>query len=60
MDSTTNRIVKTTYHFIAFCFLIYLAIIMKQVLLKIPLIFFALFHLYDTWWFLTHEGNAPI
>ena len=53
-------IVKTTYHFIVFCFLTYLAIVMKQVLLKIPLIFFALFHLYDTWWFLTHEGNAPI
>jgi hypothetical protein len=60
MDSTTNRIVKTTYHFIVFCFLTYLAIVMKQVLLKIPLIFFAIFHLYDTWWFLTHEGNAPI
>jgi len=59
----TNQIIKTSYHLFATLFLIFLAFYIKNLnlLIKIILIFLAIFHLYDTWWFLNNEkGNAPI
>ena len=59
----SNQIIKTTYHLFATLFLLYIAFytIKLHIIIKIILIFLAIFHLYDTWWFFTHEkGNAPI
>ena len=55
-----NKIIKTSYHFLATIFLLYLAFTLKNIYIRLVLIFLAIFHLYDTWWFLNNEGNAPI
>jgi hypothetical protein len=57
----SNQIIKTSYHLFATLFLIYLVFYIKNLYIRIILIFLAIFHLYDTWWFLNNEkGNAPI
>lgn len=59
----SNQIIKTSYHLFATIFLLYLAFYIKNLnlFIKFILIFLAIFHLYDTWWFLNNEkGNAPI
>lgn len=57
-----NQIVKTSYHLFATLFLLYLVFFIKEIpmICKIILIFLAIFHLYDTWWFFYNSGNAPI
>jgi hypothetical protein len=57
-----NQIIKTSYHLFATLFLLYLVIYIKSLnnICKVILVFLAIFHLYDTWWFLNNEGNAPI
>ena len=61
MELNQNKIIKTSYHLFATIFLTYLAITLKSnIFIKIVLIFLAIFHLYDTWWFLNNDGNAPI
>ena len=57
-----RKIVKTVYHFLAFIFLLYLGLylIKTSVVIRIILVIFAVFHLYDTWWFLNYDSNAPI
>ena len=58
----TNQIIKTSYHGFAFLFLFYLAFFTKlNNIIKFILVFLAIFHLYDTYWFFVNEkGNAPI
>ena len=55
-----NKIIKTFYHLFATIFLLYLAFTLKNLLIRLILLFLAVFHLYDTWWFLNNDGNAPI
>ena len=55
-----NKIIKTSYHLFATIFLLYLACTLKNLLIRLILLFLAVFHCYDTWWFLNNEGNAPI
>jgi len=55
-----NKIIKTSYHLFATIFLLYLAFTLKNTLIRLILVFLAIFHCYDTWWFLNNEGNAPI
>ena len=57
-----NQIIKTSYHFFCFVFLLSIALLLKNIniIIKILLIFISIFHLYDTWWFLNNDGNAPI
>jgi hypothetical protein len=59
---STNQIIKSSYHLFASLFLFYLAFFIKNlsIIIKIILVFIALFHLYDTWWFFNNDGNAPI
>ena len=59
---TQNQITKSIYHLFATIFLLYLAffIIKHNLYIKIILCLLAFFHAYDTWWFLTNDGNAPI
>lgn len=57
----TNQIIKTSYHLFATLFLLFLVYYIKNIYIRIILIFLAIFHLYDTWWFcLNEKGNAPI
>lgn len=62
MDLSQNQIIKSTYHLFATIFLLYLAFFIKYNNRIIPSILFllAFFHAYDTWWFFTNDGNAPI
>ena len=56
-----NQIIKTSYHLFATIFLLYLAIKSDNLIIRLILIFLAIFHLYDTYWFLNNsKGNAPI
>jgi hypothetical protein len=56
-----NQIIKTSYHLFATFFLLFLIFYIKNKYIRIILLFLAIFHLYDTWWFLNNEkGNAPI
>lgn len=56
-----NQIIKSSYHGLTFLFLLYLAITLKvNTLIKLLLIFIAIFHAYDTYWFFNNTGNAPI
>ena len=62
MKIDQNKIIKTSYHLFSTIFLLYLAIILNKsnILIRLLLLFLAIFHLYDTWWFLNNDGNAPI
>ena len=62
MTSTITRVIKFSYHFIAFILLLYLALTMNEIhkYIRIALILFAGFHLYDAWWFYKYSENAPI
>jgi hypothetical protein len=56
-----NQIIKTSYHLFATIFLLCLFFFKCIPLFcKVILIFLAVFHLYDTWWFLNNTENAPI
>ena len=56
-----NQIVKTSYHLFATLFLVFLIFYIQNKYIRFILLFLAIFHLYDTWWFLNNEkGNAPI
>lgn len=57
-----TRIVKFTYHFSAFLFLLCLAYYVKDLSIysRSGLLFIAAFHLYDSWWFYEYTVNAPI
>jgi hypothetical protein len=57
-----NKLIKLIYHLFSFIFLSYLSIYLKFVswTIRIGLLFIALFHLYDTWWFYNFDKNAPI
>jgi hypothetical protein len=59
---SNNQIIKSSYHLFVSLFLIYLIFFIKNLSLTIKIIitFISLFHLYDTWWFLNNDGNAPI
>lgn len=58
---TQNQIIKSIYHLFASLFLLYLSIsFSKHIFIKSILILLAFFHAYDTWWFFTNDGNAPI
>jgi hypothetical protein len=59
---TPNQIVKSAYHFFAAVLLLFVAFRVKnlQYILKGLLIFVSVFHMYDVWWFLNDDGNAPI
>jgi hypothetical protein len=57
-----NQIIKSSYHLFATLFLLTLAFYIKNIPLicKVILVFLAIFHLYDTWWFFNNSTNAPI
>ena len=55
-----NQIIKTSYHLFATIFLTYLAFKQDNIIIRLILIFLAIFHLYDTYWFLNNTENAPI
>ena len=55
-----NQIIKTSYHLFATIFLTYLAFKLDNIIIRLILIFLAIFHLYDTYWFLNNTENAPI
>jgi TRAP-type mannitol/chloroaromatic compound transport system permease small subunit len=56
-----NQIIKSSYHLFAFLFLIILAFTLKiNIYIKLGLIFIAIFHAYDVWWFFNNTKDAPI
>lgn len=55
-----NKIIKTSYHLFATIFLLYLIFNLDNLIFQIIILFLAIFHLYDTYWFMNNEGNAPI
>jgi hypothetical protein len=58
---TENQIVKSLYHAFAFIFLCSLIFMVRlSTLQKIAVLFIAIFHLYDTYWFFNYTSNAPI
>jgi TRAP-type mannitol/chloroaromatic compound transport system permease small subunit len=61
-NMNTNKIIKTSYHLFASLFLLFLVYSLDEynVIIRILLLLIAIFHIYDTWWFLHNEGNAPI
>lgn len=61
MTDFTNKYIKIIYHLYATIFLLLLAKnINSSSFIRASLVFLAIFHLYDTWWFLTYDKNAPI
>jgi hypothetical protein len=62
MPNIINKVIKTSYHFFATIFLLYLAKNLQNyhIFFNITLIFLSIFHLYDTWWFLNYDKDAPI
>jgi len=59
---TQNQILKSVYHLFATFLLLFVVFRVKNVnfILKGMLIFVAIFHMYDVWWFFNEDGNAPI
>ena len=57
---TPNQIIKFSFHFLTFLLLIYLIITLTNVYIRSLLFIIALAHLYDSWWFLNSDNNAPI
>ena len=56
-----NQIIKSSYHLFAFLFLVKLAFTLKtNIYIKLGLIFIAIIHAYDVWWFFNNTSNAPI
>ena len=57
-----RKVVKSSYHFLAAFLILYIIfkIIKSHFILKSLLFLIAVFHLYDVWWFLNNDGNAPI
>jgi hypothetical protein len=58
--SYINRIIKTSYHLFAAYIILYIMQNQTNNYIYYSLLFIGLFHLYDVWWFLNNEGNAPI
>jgi len=59
---TSNQIIKFSYHFFVFIFLLFLAMTTKMlsIFTKGILFIISLIHLYDAWWFSKYNANAPL
>jgi hypothetical protein len=59
---TQNQIIKSLYHLFAALLLLFIALRVNNIhsILKGMVIFVSIFHIYDVWWFFTHDGSAPI
>jgi len=55
-----NKFIKTSYHLFATLFLVYLAFNFDNIGIQLLILFLAIFHFYDVYWFMSCEGNAPI
>ena len=54
-------IVKTIYHLLSALLLLYLVFRSSlYIYIKVFLFLMMIFHFYDTYWFFTQDGNAPI
>lgn len=59
--SKITVLAKTLYHLFAASILFYILYkINFNLFIKCALFIMMLLHFYDTYWFFTHEGNAPI
>jgi hypothetical protein len=59
---SNNQIIKIIYHLIVAILLLFITFSIKNlhIVIKGMLVFAAIFHLYDVWWFSNYDKNAPI
>lgn len=59
---SNNQIIKSIYHLIVAILLLFITFTIKNIhiVLKGMLVIAAIFHIYDVWWFLHYDKDAPI
>ena len=59
---TQNQFIKSLYHLFSALLILFIAFRVNNLhsFFKGMLIFVAIFHIYDVWWFFNNDGNAPI